>query len=65
MDTLVVADARQVITFTLKDANGAELVNLQDSIEEHLARRVESGKATDIEYALMSFSTSAYIYLHR
>ena len=61
LDELVVSDARQVITITVKDASGTEVFTMQESIEEYLARRTQS----EIEECFMKFSDSAHAYLHR
>ena len=65
IDDLVIADATQILTITVKDADGNVVTTVQDSIEEYLARRVRDGKAEELEYAIMKFSNSAYNWLYR
>ena len=60
--SMVVADARQILTVDLKDASGNVLLRTQDSIEEYLARR---GTPGEIESAFMKFSDAAYALLHK
>ena len=65
VNTLVIADGRQPITVTVYNADGSVYTTCQDSIEDYMARRVRDGKQTAIESAVMTFSDSAYAYLHR
>lgn len=65
-NALVVADARQVITITVKNADGTEYATCQESIEAYLARYAQTGKSpSDLDAAVMKFADSAHAYLHR
>ena len=63
IDEIVVADARQPITITVKNADGSVYTTCQDSIEDYLARYTST--ISDINTAVMKFADSAYAYLHR
>ena len=62
INALVVADARQVITITIYNADGSEYTTCQESIEDYLARR---SSVSELFAATMKFADSAYAYLHR
>ena len=61
IDEIVVADGRQDITCTFKDASGNVVVTVVDSMESYVARM---GGSNEWLYAIMKFSDSAYQYLH-
>ena len=61
VDQIVVADARQLVTVTVYDANGSVYGTATDSLESCVAR----ASASDTIYqAIMKFADSAYAYLH-
>ena len=61
VDQIVVADARQLVTVTVYDANGSVYGTATDSLESCVAR----ASASDTIYqAIMKFADSAYNYLH-
>ena len=59
---LVIADARQVITITVYNADNSVYTVSQVSIEDYVARLDNVG---DLNKAVMKFADSAYAYLHR
>ena len=61
IDTLVVADARQVITVTIYNADGSVYTTCQESIEDYLARR---SSVSDLFGAIMRYADAAYDYFH-
>jgi len=62
VDKLVVADAKQIITCEITDAEGNEVVTVVESMESYLARMSGSNELYE---AIMKFSLSAHAYLHR
>ena len=62
IDELVIADARQVITITVYNADGSVYTTCQESIEDYLAR---GDSVNNLYAAIMRFADSAYAYLHR
>ena len=62
VDSLVVADARQVVTITIYNADGTVYTTCQESIEDYIARQAST---SDVYVATMKFADSAYAYLHR
>ena len=62
MDTLVVADARQLITVIVYTADGQVYGGAVDSIESYCKR---SSVFTPLSLDLMRFSDSAYAYFHQ
>ncbi len=61
VDNLVVADAAQLVTITVYNADGTVYSTLIDSINGYLKRNIEKG---DVYTAIAKFTTSAYNYLH-
>lgn len=59
---LVVADAHQLITVTIYNADGTEFTKCTESIESYLARAT---KSSDLNMAFIKFADSAHAYLHR
>ena len=62
IEEMVVADARQLITCTVYDADGTEVASASDSIESYIARMASSDALYE---TIMKFADSAYAYLHR
>ena len=62
INKLVIADARQIITITIYNADGSVYTTCQESIEDYLARR---SSISDLYQAIMKFADSAHAYLHR
>ena len=60
-DALVVADARQVVTCTIKDSDGNVVTTIKDSLASYAKRNIEKD---DIYEAFMKFADSAYAYMH-
>ena len=64
---VVIADARQILTITVYNADGSVFVQTQDSIADYLARSIEkpaNANSKDLYYAIMKFADSAEAYLH-
>ena len=61
IDEIVVADGRQDITCTFRDAGGNVVETVVDSMESYIARM---GGSNQWLYEIMKFSDSAYAYLH-
>ena len=59
IDQLVVADARQIVTVTIYNADGSLYTTSQESIEDYLAR----GTHENVYDALMKFADSARVFL--
>ena len=64
VDDVVLADARQMVTVTLYNADGTVFGVNSDSVESYVARAEENGADTYGLYAnIMKFATSAYNYI--
>ena len=61
---IAIADARQVLTITVYNADGTVFVQTQDSIADYLARSIETNASKDLYYAIMKFADSAKEFLH-
>ena len=62
IDELVCADARQVMTITIYNADGSVYTTCQESIEDYLARQ---SSLSDVYKKAMQFFDSCYAYLHK
>ncbi len=60
VDTIVLADARQMITCTVYNAENEEIASVTDSVESYVART----PGNDLSIAILKFATSAYNYFH-
>lgn len=66
VNQLVIADAHQLFTVTVYNANGSVYSTYTDSIEGYLARARESqASSLPLYEAIMKFADSAYAYLHK
>lgn len=61
INTLMVADGRQLVQVEVKDASGNLVASASDSVESYVART--AGKH-ELYIAIMKFVDSAYAYLH-
>ena len=61
IDELVCADARQVVTITIYNADGSVYTTCQESLEDYLARQ---SSLSDVYQKAMQFFDSCYAYLH-
>ena len=66
LEQLVVADARQVITCKIIDAEGNVVSTVTETVASYVARRLETADPTltQLLKAFMKFSDSAYKFLH-
>ena len=64
VDDVVLADAKQMVTVTLYNADGTVFGVGSDSVESYVARAEKNGADTYGLYAnIMKFATSAYNYI--
>ncbi len=64
VDDIVLADAKQMVTITVYNADGTEFGSAADSVASYVARAEASGSDTHELYAnILRFATSAYNYL--
>jgi len=65
INTLVIADAKQLVTITVYDKNGNVYTTYKDSMNSYLARQLEKGELPSGIYGLTAkFTASSYKALH-
>lgn len=64
VDDLVIADAKQVVTITIYDANGNVYTVFKDSMNSYIKRNIDDGDASRILEMTAKFTSSAYNTLH-
>ena len=65
IDTLVIADAKQLVTITVYDKNGNVYTTYKDSMNSYLARQLEKGELPSGIYGMTAkFTASSYKTLH-
>ncbi len=63
VDDIVLADARQMVTMTVYNADGSEFGSCTDSMESYIARANASEEAALYD-TILKFADAAYTYLH-
>jgi 2-methylisocitrate lyase-like PEP mutase family enzyme len=65
VNQVVVADARQLVTVTVYNADGSVYGTCTDSVESYVARaRDAQANGLALYEAIIKFADSAYTYLH-
>ena len=64
VDDIVLADARQMVSVTVYDADGTEFGNASDSVSSYVARaEANDADGSGLYSNILKFATSAYTYL--
>lgn len=64
IDTLVIADAKQLITVTVYNPDGSVYTTVKDSMNSYLARQINTESTSKIFEMTAKFTSSAYNTLH-
>ena len=63
-DKTVIADARQPITITIKNSEGATVATITDSIANYAARAEDTSEYKKLYECIVKFADSAHAFLH-
>ena len=63
VDDIVLADAKQLVTVTVYNADGTTYGAASDSVESYVARVANTGDPNGLYANIMKFATSAYNYI--